>query len=56
MTITELTTNYWVYNETEDLVGPFKTQDEAQDYINDRDDHAFDVRDWGIVEFIPIFK
>ena len=56
MTLAELTTNYWVYNEIGDLVGPFKTQLEAQVYINDRDDHAFDVRDWGIVEFIPCFK
>lgn len=34
--------------------GPFTTKGEAQEYINDRDDHGYDVRDWEIVELYKL--
>lgn len=33
------------------LVGPFESANEAQQYIDNRDDHGYDVSNWSIVTF-----
>lgn len=39
---------YWVKTDDE-TVGPFETEEEAQQYIYDRDDHGYDTRSWKIL-------
>ena len=46
----DITEKVWVEANGE-LIGPFENQDEAQAYIDDRDDHAFDVRNWNMIVF-----
>lgn len=38
----------WVQTDDE-VVGPFSTNEEAQEYIYDRDDHGYDTRTWTII-------
>lgn len=39
---------FWVMADGE-LIGPFDTQNTAQAWIDDRDDHGYNVLDWHIV-------
>lgn len=44
----------WV-DTYKELVGPFETAEEAQAYIDDRDDHGYDVSNWEIVTFKKMY-
>lgn len=44
----DLATGIYVLADDEPC-GPFETEEQAQEYINDRDDHGYDVRNWYIV-------
>ena len=50
MKTTDITEKVWV-DANGELIGPFENQEEAQIYIDDRDDHGFNVENWNVVVF-----
>ena len=50
MKITDITDKIWI-DANGELIGPFETSDEAQEYIDDRDDHGFNVQNWNMIVF-----
>lgn len=49
MKTTDITEKVWV-DANGELIGPFETVEQAKEYIDDRDDHAFDVRNWRLIK------
>ena len=42
MKTADITEKFWI-DANGELIGPFENQEEAQIYIDDRDDHGFNV-------------
>lgn len=50
MKTTDIIDKVWV-DANGELVGPFETSEKAKEYIDDRDDHGFNVENWDLVKF-----